>query len=267
MTFLILSLFLFPLFLRADVLTVPTSAPENRLLKIHYRLPASWNRESRIMVLFGGRNWPGNRTLSEYHFDQLADQYNLILVSPSFVNDTYWEPEKWSGRALFSAIGTLEKKFHLKRKKMLYYGFSAGGQCANLFYAYAPERVFALGIHACGVYFNARGWKKPLVPILLTCGSEDPERFLISKTFLCQYRESGGTLLWIPDHMGHQLNRFHLEIATCFFQNILENSSPLWIGEDDTKLYYPICEKEKIDPEFRNPLYDKKLLKFWEQTK
>ena len=267
MTFLILSLFFFPLCLRADVLTVPTSAPENRLLKIHYRLPASWNRESRIMVLFGGRNWPGNRTLSEYHFDQLADQYNLILVSPSFVNDTYWEPEKWSGRALFSAIGTLEKKFHLKRKKMLYYGFSAGGQCANLFYAYAPERVFALGIHACGVYFNARGWKKPLVPILLTCGSEDPERFLISKTFLCQYRESGGSRLWIPDHMGHQLNRFHLEIATCFFQNILENSSPLWIGEDDTKLYYPIHEKEKIDPEFRNPLYDKKLLKFWEQTK
>lgn len=252
--------------LAAEVITVKTSAPENRLLKIYYRLPAGCNSESRIMVLFGGRNWSGKETFSRYRFEKFADEYNLILLSPSFVNDDYWEPEKWSGPALFSAIGILEKRLKLKRRKMLYYGFSAGGQCANLFYAYRPERVLAFGIHACGVYFDARKWKKH-VPVLITCGTEDSERFVISRNFIYEYRESGGSLIWKPYSTAHILNSSHLKIAKCFFRSILDGAQVKFIGDDDSRLSYPVREKEKIDIEFRNPLPDGELLHLWEQEK
>lgn len=248
--------------LSADVITVSTSAPENRCLEVYYRLPAGWNRESGIMILFGGRNWSGRETLSKYRFEAFADKYNLILLSPSFVNDDYWEPEKWSGRALFTAVRILEKKLNLKRKKMLYYGYSAGGQCAVLFYAYAPERVLAFGAHACGVYFDARKWKAH-VPALITCGTEDSERLAVSRNFIYGYRESGGSLIWKSYPMGHALQSGPLEIAQAFFGSILENAPVRFVGEDDSGLCYPAGEKENVDVEFRNPLPEGRLLQLW----
>ena len=60
-----------------------------------YRLPAG--QPQAIMVLFGGRNWKGADTLKRFRFDDLADRHRLILLSPSFRDRNYWEPEKWSG--------------------------------------------------------------------------------------------------------------------------------------------------------------------------
>lgn len=114
-----------------------------------YRLPAG--PPQAIMVLFGGRNWKGDDTLKRFRFDELADRHGLILLSPSFRDRNYWEPEKWSGPALKRAVAELERRCRMPSRRLLLYGYSAGGQCANLFYAWMPEKVAAWGAHACGV--------------------------------------------------------------------------------------------------------------------
>ena len=48
----------------------------------HYRIPKKYNSKSKIMVLFGGRNWRGERTLKTYNFNALADKHRIFLLSP-----------------------------------------------------------------------------------------------------------------------------------------------------------------------------------------
>ena len=69
-------LFSFPLLLSAAVFQVDE-------IDFHFTLPPVNNGTARIMVLFGGHNWPGNKTLRTYRFDSLARKHNLILLSPS----------------------------------------------------------------------------------------------------------------------------------------------------------------------------------------
>ena len=57
-----------------------------------FRAPQKVSSNSQIMILFGGRNWTGEKTLNTYHFDELADKHSLFLLSPSFRDRSYWEP-------------------------------------------------------------------------------------------------------------------------------------------------------------------------------
>ncbi len=228
------------------------------------RLPLKLNSESRIMVLFGGRNWEGERTLKTFAFDSLAEKYNLILLSPSFKDKDYWEPEKWSGKALMSAVKRLEEKHKLKPRKLLFYGYSAGGQCSNLFYNFMPERVEAWGLHACGVYPNTP--VKNGIPALITCGVNDSERIAISLSFIYKYRENGGRLVWKTYKAEHELNKEALEFARQFFADILEKKSANFVGEDDTGRILPTKKSSQIDLEFRNYLSSDELRKLWETT-
>lgn len=66
-------------------------------IEFAYRTPKSPSSNSRIMVLFGGRNWNGDKAIKTFNFEELADKYSLILLSPSFKDNEYWQPE--SGRA------------------------------------------------------------------------------------------------------------------------------------------------------------------------
>ena len=160
----------------------------------HYRIPKKYDTRSKIMVLFGGRNWQGERTLKTYNFNALADKHRIFLLSPSFKDRDYWEPEKWSGKLLQKAIRQLENRYNLQPQKVYFYGYSAGGQCTALFYQWMPQKVAACGIHACGVYPEKIKISK--APFLITCGTEDKERFQISRHFIYRYREHGGLLLW-----------------------------------------------------------------------
>ena len=130
----ILLLAILPIALFADIDKIHISG-----IEFAYRTPGSPSSNSRIMVLFGGRNWNGDKSIKTFNFEELADKYSLILLSPSFKDNEYWQPEKWSGKALKSAVKLLEKKFGLMPQKLLFYGYSAGGQCANLFYNYMPK--------------------------------------------------------------------------------------------------------------------------------
>jgi poly(3-hydroxybutyrate) depolymerase len=233
-------------------------------VEIVWREPASWSSDSRIMVLFGGRDWPGGRALREYAFDGLADKHSLFLLAPSFRDGAYWEPEAGSGKVLCSAISELEARYRLRPQSLFFYGFSAGGQCANLFYAAMPGRIVAWGAHGCGVYFD--GAVSNPAPALVTCGEGDTERMAISRQFAYRYRESGGALLWKPLAGGHAVTPAALELARAWFDAALsEEAAPRWIGEDDTGRVLPARDADRIDAEFRNLLYNEALKELWQQ--
>lgn len=246
---LFLLLFIFPLMAFAEGIAIDG-------VSFAYRVPTRPNENSRIMVLFGGRNWEGEKTLKTYRFNELADKHNLFLLSPSFRDREYWEPEKWSGQCLRRAIAELEKQYHLKPQKLYFYGYSAGGQCTALFYDWMPERVAAWGVHACGVYPETI--KNTSAPALITCGREDVERFQISRHFIYLYRENGGLLLWKPFPGSHELNSEALALARAWFDAILSGDKITEYGEDDTKQI-----KSNIDVEYRNPLYNDKIRELW----
>ena len=228
-----------------------------------YRVPQSYGTNAQIMVLFGGRNWPGDKTLKTFHFDELADRHGIFLLSPSFHDRDYWEPEAWSGETLKSAVRQIESKYGLSSSKLYLYGYSAGGQCATLFQAYMPERIGAWGAHACGVYpptvTNASA------PALMTCGLNDAERVVISRQFIYRYRESGGALLWKTYPGGHELNPEALGLARAWFDAVLSGSGITAFGEDDTLRTVSPSEVEKIDVEFRNPLFNSAIQEGWRQ--
>lgn len=221
-------------------------------VRFHYRIPQQLRNDSRIMVLFGGRNWPGDKTIKIFQFDALADRHGLILLSPSFRDREYWQPENGFGERLLRAVAVLEKKYRLKSRKLFFYGYSAGGQCANLFYAFMPQRVEAWGAHGCGVYFKSR--IQTPVPALITCGKEDQERLRISRDFLYRYREAGGQLVWKYYPNAHELNHEALNLARAWFDSRCQAHSPVAVGEDDTGQLFSLKEMNKIEPEFRNML-------------
>jgi len=251
-------------------LVITTTAPLNKELECIYRVPKTYNADSQIMVLFGGRNWKAQQTYNTYQFNDFADKHGLFLISPSFCDDDYWEPEKWSGKALFQAISELEIRYRLKSKPLFYYGYSAGGQCVALFYNYAPDRVAAWALHASGVYFNARNWKKTFAPGLITCGVDDYERYRISRDFIFHFRESGGKVIWIPyRNKDHALTKDSLDAAIQFFEDQLEQKKVFCIGDDDTRqAFLPDDETvQSISEEYRNYLTSEKLAELWKDCR
>ena len=245
-------LFFMPILLSAEVIRLDG-------VDFHYRIPQKYDAKSKIMVLFGGRNWQGERTLKTYNFNALADKHRIFLLSPSFKDRDYWEPEKWSGKLLQKAIRQLEKRYNLQSQKVYFYGYSAGGQCTALFYQWMPDKVAACGIHACGVY--PEKIKIAKAPFLITCGTEDKERFQISRHFIYCYRERGGLLLWkyLPNS-GHELSKEALELAKVWFDDLLSGKKVIAYCEDDTRQI-----KQRIDTEFRNPLYSDKMRELWQK--
>lgn len=266
------SFLVFPFAVANEVFTftVKTDSHLNRELEFAARIPEGYSKadagEYRIMVLFGGRNWDAEKTIRTYKFNKLADSYKLFLLSPSFKDDEYWEPEKWSGKALFQAVSELEKRYGLKPSKLFYYGYSAGGQCVALFYNYSPEKVQAWALHASGIYFDARNWKKAFAPGLITCGIDDYERYRISRNFIFHFRESGGRVIWIPyRNEDHCLTQNALDAAKYFFGDQLTQKEIFCIGEDDTCQTFPADKKsvENVLEEYRNYLTSERLMELW----
>ena len=247
----------------------PPSIPNSSFL---IPLPSS----PRVMVLFGGRDWLGERTLEAYAFERLADRHGLILLAPSFCEGDYWEPEGGSGDTLRKAVAQVCALAGLPvgdtPAELYLYGYSAGGQCAGLFYAWMPDEVAAWGAHACGVFGKPSKMKqkagKRLAPALVSCGTGDAERHAISRQFAYTYREAGGDLLWKPfAGQDHALTRDALALAEAWFDAILSGEDIRFIGEDDTRRVLPASEAERIDIEFRNPLANEAVRDLWSGQK
>lgn len=224
------------------------------------RVPLKYDASSRIIVLFGGRGWPGAKTLKEFGFGPLADRERAFLISPSFSKGEYWNPETGTGKKLAAAVAELRMRYGLKAGPLVLYGYSAGGQCAALFAQSKELSVAAWGAHGCGVYPDGAVAAK--VPALVTCGIGDEDRLRISRSFAMRYREKGGELLLKPLPGGHELGDDAKAITREWMRAVLAGGESWIWGEDDT---YKIVDKESIEVESRNPLYTNRLSELWRE--
>ncbi len=268
--FLIITLLLISGILSAETfktLEISTPAEHNRKLKFSYRLPKD-SKPKRIMVLFGGRNWPGDRTIRTFNFNKLADHYGIILLSPWFKDNEYWQPEKWSGSALLEAVSQIRRQYSIPaNSKLFYYGYSAGAQCVAQFYAWKPKLVAAWGLHACGVWFKPEELSNH-VPTLVTCGKNDTGRYELSWSSVQRWRDNGASVIWRSYDTGHELNREALQLARSFFEAQLQpNPHIKYIGDDQTRQYYVNTaeNRRKMEVDYSSTFYSLKTVKLWKE--
>ena len=248
---------LLPLHARAQPAKVLPFAVEG--IDFLCRVPRAYAPDSRVVVLFGGRNWPAGKTLDAFGFGETADGCGLFLLAPSFAGDDYWQPKSGTGRVVCRAVDVVRRRHGLKPLPVTLYGYSAGGQCAALFADWMRGEVGAWGAHACGVFPNGA---PPRVPALITCGEDDVDRLSISRTFACGAREAGCPVLLRTFHgVGHGLEVDALDLARLWIRDVSRPDCRVvsW-GEDDTWRVRPLRE---IDAEYRNPLYSSELAEAW----
>jgi len=110
-----------------ESVTVATKAPHNQEATFWYHVPAKYDAKRKkpypVLVYFGGRNCTGKDEASgKLGWSDWADERGVFLLAPGFRDDEYWEPEKWSGRALFDAIAEIKKKYKVDDSRISYYG-------------------------------------------------------------------------------------------------------------------------------------------------
>ena len=175
----------------------------------------------------------------------------------------YRVPENYreiSGRK-WRALDSVRRRFALKNRPVILYGYSAGGQCAALFSEFMKDEVAAWGVHGCGV-FPLRD-ETLSTPVLVTCGEDDSVRFGISRQFAYRRRDAGGFVLWRGFANGHELNQDALKLADAWLSAFAgETPSVRSWGEDDTQRILPVS---RIEREFRNPLYTRAIERIWRQ--
>ena len=226
-------------------------------VEVVYMIPDGVRHDSRILVLFGGRGWSGEKTITELGFREWAIKRNWCIVAPSFSKGEYWNPESGSAAVVVSAVDFLRAKHALRPLPVFLFGYSAGGQLVALLQDHNLSLVAAWGVYGCGVYPDA---PKAKAPGFIACGIDDADRLRISRDFAYRYREAGGLLLWKPVKSGHELNSHALVLSREFFAAVAAGvPCSLW-GEDDTRQIKP---SDRIDVEFRNPLYNSRLSALW----
>jgi len=226
-------------------------------VEVVYVVPDGVRNDSRILVLFGGRGWPGEKSIAELGFKEWAIARNWCIVAPSFSKCEYWEPQSGSAAVVAAAVDSLRAKHSLRPLPVFLFGYSAGGQLVALLQDHNPSLVAAWAVYGCGLYPDA---PKARAPGFVACGMDDAERLRISRDFAYRYREAGGLLLWKPVKAGHELNSNALALSHEFFTAVAHGAPcSLW-GEDDTRQIKP-CDR--IDAEFRNPLYNSAVADLW----
>ena len=284
MRLLLTIIFLFPLFLSAETIIVKTKAPQNRNAVFQYRVPKGYSKAPRamyrVLVLFGGRNTDGKDDASgRMGWGEWCDANGIFLIAPGFMNDNYWEPKEWSGKALRSVLQRLKNKYNICTDKILYYGYSAGSQASNLFAAWHPELCRAWVSHACGVFHEPDKQMKD-TPGLVTCGDADQGRYIISRNFVEASRKKGVNIIWksFPNHP-HDVPPDSLTLARAFltyYHKLYEDDlvkgfmrkyerKVAYIGDDQEGVYYPIdsVEAKNILLEDRVELPDKSIAEAW----
>ena len=97
---------------QVDTLQIKTSAKENPTATFRCRVPAQYDQSSkvkyRLLIYFGGRNTDGFKEVENPSWGAWCDKNGVFLIVPSYKNDNYWEPQKWSGKALLEAIEQLK---------------------------------------------------------------------------------------------------------------------------------------------------------------
>ncbi|HCG20631.1 MAG TPA: hypothetical protein DER26_06515 [Verrucomicrobia bacterium] len=215
--------------------------------------------DARILVLVGGRGWPGTKSIRDLGFAKWAVGRGWCIVAPSFAEGEYWEPKSGSGVVIRAAVDALCKRHGIRPLPVFLFGYSAGGQLVALLQEADPSLPAAWAVYGCGVYPDSSAVK---APGFVSCGMEDADRLRISRDFIYRAREAGGQILWKPTRSGHELNEDALELARFFFSAAADGSPCALWGEDDT---HQIRPETDIDIEFRNPLFNPDLAARWKR--
>lgn len=270
----------------ADSIQVKTRAPENKTATFNYRVPKGYDAKRRemyrVLVIFGGRNTDGKADASgRMGWGKWCDENGIFMVAPGLRNDNYWEPEKWSGRALENALAELKRRYNVCTTKLLFYGYSAGSQASNLFPAWKPGFCRAWVSHACGV-FHEPSSKMLGLPGLVTCGDVDNTRYIISRNFVEASRKKGVNVIWksFPNHP-HDVPPDSLKLARAFLGYYHElhredlsgwnnygrkTNNPIeYIGDDQEHEYYPVrsAKARNVLPEDRVGLPNRTIADAW----
>ena len=268
-----------------ESVSVKTSAPNNREVNVYYRVPARYDQKSkqqyRVLVIFGGRNCKGqSEAAGGYGFSQWADDNAVFLVAPGFKDDKYWEPEKWSGKALFDGLKLIKKKYNINDRKIMYYGYSGGSQCSNLFAAWRPENCIAWVSHACGV-FHEPARKMINCPGLVTCGDADVGRYILTRRFVAESRKLGVNILWKSyPNLPHEVPKESSDLAREFLnyyhdQNLGDlqtglcsapkNHKLLYVGDDQEEKFWPAESNaaKRVETDDRVVFYSRELALAW----
>lgn len=270
---------------KVDVIEIKTFSKQNPSVAFRCRQPVNYKGDShtkcRLLIYFGGRNTLGVAEIGNKVWTDWCDKNNIFLIVPSYKNDNYWEPQKWSGKALIEAIAQLKKKYqNICDDKLLFYGYSAGAQCSNLFPAWIPEKTRAYVSHACGVFHKPNERMKNVAG-LLTCGDADRQRFVINHRFIEDYGRLGVNILWksFPNHP-HDVPQGSIYLAQAFLEYFhkfyscdlepsqarpKENRKPVFIGDDQDGVVYPIdaAAAKNIYQEDRVYFHSKQLADAW----
>ena len=258
--------------------TVRTRAASNPAPKVWYRVPegyrATKGRTWRTLVIFGGRNCEGEAEVSgKLGWTRWADRHGVFLVAPGFKDDRYWNPQTWSGRALLAALAEIRKSYDIDTSKLLYYGYSAGSQAANLFAAWRPDLCCAWVSHACGV-FPEPSARMLNVQGLVTCGDADAARDVLSRDFVAKARKVGQPVVWksFPNHP-HDVPPGSLALARAFLGHWHEadgsgrdkRGPPRFVGDEPEGVYWPAESSEAASIPFddRVELPDRAVAEAW----
>ena len=211
---------------RVEVVTIPTPGSVAALeVKIPFRVPANYDAERpdmwRVLVVFGGKNTNGFREVEgqKLEFPKWADQEGIFLVCPGFRDDTYWEPEMWSGQALMDTLAEIKKNYNICTDKLLFYGVSLGADCSNLFSAWRPDMARAYVSHG-GSRFHKPTRAMRGVAALVTCGDADYGSYEPSREFVNRYHKLGVDVLWKSYHnYGHDPSSEAMALVRAFFSH------------------------------------------------
>ena len=257
---------------------VRTRTVHNPAPKVWYRVPEGYKpvkgRAWRTLVIFGGRNCEGEAEVSgKLGWTRWADRHGVFLVAPGFKDDRYWNPQTWSGRALLAALAEIRKSYDIDTSKLLYYGYSAGSQAANLFAAWRPDLCCAWVSHACGV-FHEPSARMLNVPGLVTCGDADAARDILSRDFVARARAIGQPVIWksFPNHP-HDVPPGSLALARAFLEYRLEadgggrdkRGPPRFVGDEPEGVYWPAGSPEaaSVPVDDRVELPDRAVAAAW----
>lgn len=267
-----------------DYVTVQGKGAENKECQIWYRVPKTYDADTkklyRVLVFFGGRNFSGKTQMGYGNWNKWLDKNQIFLISPSFRNEDYWNPNAWSGMALLEALSKIKKLYKISDRAILFYGYSAGGQCSNLFPAWMPERTRAWVSHASGVFHKPNVSMKKTYG-LLTCGDADFVRHKINQDFILEYRRLGINILWktFPNHphdiphgstyLAQSFLEYYHKLYACDLDSTKkypdENKKTLFIGDDLDSVIYPANSPETkfIDAESKVYFTSKEIADAW----
>lgn len=274
---------------RLKSVQVQTRSQANRVVTVWYRVPKNFDpterdRTWRVLVVFGGKNKDGKNEAAGgagLDWGPWADEQDVFLVSPGFKDDNYWNPQPWSGQALFDALALIKRQYPICDTKLLYYGHSAGAQCSNLFAAWRPDAVRAWVSHGSGVFYKPSITMKG-VPGLVSCGEADTARCIIGRRFVQKCLAQGQDVIWRSyPNSPHDVPKDSLKLARAvlthyhgLYQSDLWSNRPagrveaqpaLFFGDDADHAYYPADSTKAlaIHPDDRVPLPSEDIARAW----